>query len=125
MTKAETPGDTAGSAISKLEFQLALEIAGGEGKPWTDVVRQAAQATGSDVLFILPLPAADGAMNDHAVVRLNDGSEGRIVHVSEEDGVLAVQDEPEIDADLLGFARASIDVLERIKADAKVTAAGS
>lgn len=112
-------------AMSRLEFEMALDIAETGGMAWTDTVRLAAEATGSDFLFVLPVPSEDGGMPECAFVRLRDGTNGRIVNVSKEAGIFSVRDEAEIDSDLLGFARASIDVLERLKADEGVLAAAS
>jgi hypothetical protein len=127
MSKAENGKrkPPAAKAMSRLEFEMALEIAETGGTPWTDTVRIAAEATGSDFLFVLPVPADDGGMSECAFVRLPDDENGRIVNVSKDAGMFSVRDEADIDSDLLGFARASIDVLERLKADERVLAAAS
>ena len=107
-------------AMSRLEFEMALEIADIGNTQWTDVVRQAARSVNGDFLFVLPVPTKDGTVSDHAFVRLKDTGSSRIVSVWPQDGFLAIRDEADIDAQVLGFARASVDVFERMRADERL-----
>ena len=51
-----------------------------------------------------------------------DNGSAQFLQVRTSDGGFVVSAEAEIDADLLGFARASIDVLERLRDDRSVLA---
>jgi hypothetical protein len=99
---------------------MALEIADSGNTPWTDVVRQAARSVNGDFLFVLPVPAKDGTVSDHAFVRLKENGSSRIVSVWPQNDFLAIRDEADIDAQVLGFARASVDVFERMRADERL-----
>jgi len=104
--------------LRRLQFELALELGDTGEKPLADTLRQAADTVGGDLLFVLPAPNGEGMA---AVVRLpDDGGRDSLVGVKTADFGFAVSDETEIDANLLGFARASIDVLERLKADRSI-----
>ena len=107
-------------AMSRLEFEMALEIADTGNIPWSDVVRQAAHSVNGDFLFVLPVPGKDGGDADHAFVRLKENSSSRIVSVWPQNGFLAIRDEADIDAQVLGFARASVDVFERMRDDERL-----
>jgi hypothetical protein len=67
------------------------------------------------------LPTADG-VGATGLLRLVDNGASRLVQVRTGKAGLVISEEPDIDADLLGFARASIDVLERLRADRSVLA---
>ncbi len=115
-TGAETANPEADRRkLRRLQFELALELGDTGEKPLAETLRQAAVTVGGDLLFVLPAPNGDGMA---AVVRLpDDGRPDCLVGVRTAEVGFAVSDETEIDASLLGFARASIDVLERLKAD--------
>jgi hypothetical protein len=85
-------------------------------------VRQAAQATGGELIFVLPDAHEDGSVRNRAMVRLTEEEAERLIVVAELDEGYEVQEEPEIEGDLLQFARASIDVLERLRADEAIVA---
>jgi hypothetical protein len=104
--------------LRRLQFELALELGDTGDKPLTETLRQAADAVGGDLLFVLPAPNGDGMA---AVVRLpDDGGADCLIGVRTAEVGFSVSDEKEIDADLLGFARASIDVLERLRVDRSI-----
>ena len=98
---------------------MALELGGAGDRPFAEMVEQAAEAAGVDLLFVLPAP--DGRGNA-AIVRLMEDGQSRFLQVRREGSALAVSEEPDIDAGLLVFARASIDVLERLRDDRRVLA---
>jgi hypothetical protein len=102
-----------------MELDMALEIIESAGVAWTEAVRQAAEAAGGDVIFVLP-ETAEGAVRHRAMVRLRDRDEERLIAVREEAEGYAVEEEAEIAPDLVEFARASIEVLERLLADDRV-----
>lgn len=108
---------TSGSGLKRLEFEMALEISDTGGRPLAETVKQAAQAAGGDLLFVLPAPDGDGVT---AIVRLLEDGENHFIQVRTAEQGLAIRDEGEIAPELLGFARASIDVLERLRADRNV-----
>ena len=101
---------------------MALEIIERADVSWTDAVRQAASAAGGDLIFVLPAAGEDGSFRHRAMVRLVEDEAERLVIVAEEEGGYAVHEEPEIEGDLLQFARASIEVLELMRADEAIVA---
>ncbi len=119
-------------ALPRLEFEMALEIVGSEDENWTAAVREAAEAAGGDLLFVLPcatdIQAADGGLPagaspvENAMVRLVEDGESRLLLVRSGAAGLHLVEEDAIDAELIRFARASIDVLERLGADKRVVA---
>jgi hypothetical protein len=105
-----------------MELQMPLEIIEGRDVSWTDAVRQAAVAAGGDIIFVLPAAGEDGSLRHRAMVRLTEEDSERLIVVAEEETGYAVQEEPEIEGDLLQFARASIEVLELMRADEAIVA---
>ncbi|HWT30567.1 MAG TPA: hypothetical protein VN240_06010 [Propylenella sp.] len=103
---------------ARLEFELALEIGDAE-RPLGEIAKQAAESAGGDLLFALPGP--DGS-DDTAVVRFPEGGGSRFVQVRRTDDGYLLAEDSAMDAPLLGFARASLDVLERLRADERVVA---
>jgi hypothetical protein len=107
-----------GLTLARLDFELALEI-GDPQRPLAEIARRAAEGAGGDLLLVLPGLDDQGGT---AVVRFAENGGSRFVQVRRiEDGYVLSEDS-EIDAHLLGFARASLDVLERLKADERVLA---
>ena len=103
---------------ARLEFELALEI-GETERPLAEIARQAAESAGGDLLIALPGP--DGS-DETAVVRLPEGGGSRFVQVRRtEEGYLLAEDSA-MDEPLLALARASVDVLERLRADQRILA---
>ena len=105
--------------LQRLQFEVALEIADAGGRPFPEVLQKAAVVAGGEVLLTLPGRDGNGAMG---LLRLVESGMTRLVEVRIGEAGLVVTEEADIDADLLGFARASIDVLERLRADQKVVA---
>lgn len=104
--------------MARLEFEMALMIVDdGMERPWTEVVRNAAETAGGDLICVLPAIGEDGGIGDHALVRLPHEEDHRLVAVRQTPEGLAVRDESDIDEDLLEFARASVEVLERLRDD--------
>jgi hypothetical protein len=112
-----------GRTLARLEFEMALDLVGdAQNRKWAEVVRQAAGAAGGDLAVVLPFVDAEGKLAEQAIVRLVEDGKSRFLQVRSAGSGYAIADEAEIDADLLGFARASVDVLERLRADRNVTA---
>lgn len=101
---------------------MVLDIIEGQDLNWADAVRQAAQASGGELIFVLPDAHEDGSVRNRAMVRLTEDETERLIVVAERDDGYEVQEEPEIADDLIQFARASIDVLERMRADEAIVA---
>ena len=112
----------------RMEFEMALEIAGPDQKTWTANVRDAAEAAGGDLLFVLPHgKAGDGegggaAARDHAMVRLVEDGESSLLLVRAGAAGFHLVEEDAIEDELVRFAHASIDVLERLGADTRIVA---
>lgn len=117
-TRSEV-SDSGASNLKRLEFEMALELGGAGERPLAETVREAAESAGGDLLFVLPAPDGRGSA---AVVRLFESGRSRLLQVRPAGSAFVVAEEPEIDADLLVFARASIDVLERLRDDRRVLA---
>ena len=107
-----------GPIMARVEFEMALEVSeDGAERPWTERVRRAAETAGGDLICVLPIPGAESSPREHALVRLPHGGEHRLVAVRETPAGLAVRDEDDIDGQILDFARASVEVLELLRAD--------
>ena len=121
-----------GFDLPRLEFEMALEMAGPNGENWTAIVGDAAEAAGGDLLFVLPYAeaahagdgnsSAEGTPTDHAMVRLVENGESRLLLVRAGAAGFHLVEEEAIEDGLVRFARASIDVLERLGADKRVVA---
>jgi hypothetical protein len=119
-----------GVILPRMEFEMALEIAGPDDKTWTGIVRDAAETAGGDLLFVLPYAenpdAEDGGSPadpvEHAMVRLVEDGTSRLLLVRAGAAGFHLVEEDAIDAGLVRFARASIDVLERLGSDNRVVA---
>lgn len=109
----------AGRSLGRLEFEMGLEIADSGEQPLSETVRQAAQTAGGDLVFMLPAANGQGVT---AMVRLVEDGRGYFLQVRRADAGFAISEEGDIDADLIGFARASIAVLEQLRADPSVLA---
>jgi deferrochelatase/peroxidase EfeB len=117
--KAAGGTSTETHSLARLEFEMALELGDGNSLPSVEAVREAAQAAGGDVVLSLPTPDGQGVS---AVVRLVENGHNQFVQVRSAETGFAVLSEGQIDTDLLGFARTSVEVLERLKADSSVLA---
>ncbi len=116
-----------GVVLPRMEFEMALEIAGPDEKNWTAIVRDAAEGAGGDLLFVLPHGEDGGSSGDaspveHAMVRLLEDGESRLLLVRAGAAGFHLVEEDAIDAGLVRFARASIDVLERLGSDNRIVA---
>lgn len=105
--------------LMRLELELAVELGVGSGKSFNDAVQQAVESVGGDLLFVLPGADGDGTA---ALLRLVEDDGSRILQVRKSGSSFAVTEEEHIDAAILGFARASIDVMERLRDDQRVLA---
>jgi hypothetical protein len=114
---AERNGAVEGRGLKRLEFEMALKIGDTIGLGPAERLRKAAMTVGGDLLFVLP---AKDAVGTTGAVRLVENGRGRFILARISEGGFAILEEGDIDADLLGFARASLDVLERLRADRQV-----
>jgi hypothetical protein len=97
-------------SLARLEFEMALEMAEADSPSASEALRKAALSAGGDLVVVLPAPSGEGVT---AVVRLREGAHSLFVQVRSTEKGFAVSGESEMDPDLLGFARASIAVLEQ------------
>jgi hypothetical protein len=116
-----------GVVLPRMEFEMALEIAGPDEKNWTAIVLDAAETAGGDLLFVLPYvenngASADAAPVDHAMVRLVEDGKSCLLLVRAGAAGFHLVEEDAIEDELVRFAHASIDVLERLGADNRVVA---
>ena len=119
---AKTSGSPAGDdgrRLKRLEFEMALEFGDAGGLPFPETLQKAAEIAGGEVLFVLPATQESGATG---LIRVMENGQSRFIQVSSGESGFVVSEDAEIDADLLGFARASIDVLERLRDDRSVIA---
>ena len=117
---AKTSGPPAGDdgrRLKRLEFEMALEFGDAGGLPFPEILQKAAEIAGGEILFVLPATAEKGATG---LIRVMENGQSRFIQVRAVDTGFVISENAEIDADLLGFARASIDVLERLRADRSV-----
>ena len=122
LRKKKTNGGAAaddGQRLKRIEFEMALELGEAGGRPFAESLQKAADAAGGEVLFMLPTADGVGATG---LLRLVDNGSSRFVQVRTGGDGFIISEEADIDANLLGFARASIDVLERLRADRSVLA---
>jgi hypothetical protein len=105
--------------LRRVEFEMVLETGDAGGKPFAESLQKAAAVAGGEVLFVLP---AAGGVGATGLLRLVEEGASCFVQVRAAEIGFIISEEAEIDADLLGFARASIDVLERLRADRRVIA---
>src|SRR5687767_9123838 len=104
-------------SLKRLEFEMALEIGGTGGRPMGDRLRDAAAAAGGDLLFRLPASAGSG---ETAVIRFAERDGDRLIEVRTWQENYAISEETDMGPEMLSFARASIDVLERLRSDRQV-----
>jgi hypothetical protein len=105
-----------GGIVKRLDLDMALKIGEIAGRSAEEKLRRAATITGGDLLFVLP--ARDGA-GTTAIMRLMEHGKSRFIEVRINDTAFTIAEEADIDADRLGFARASLDVLERLRSARK------
>ena len=121
-----------GVALPRLEFEMALEIVGPNEKNWREIVRDAAEAAGGDLLFVLPYAetpntddegsSVDASPIEHAMIRLVEDGKSRLLLVRAGAAGFHLVEEDAIEGGLARFARASIDVLQRLGSDKRVVA---
>lgn len=120
--RTEAPASS-GRTLARLEFEMALDLVGDvRNRQWADVVRQAANAAGGDLALVLPFLDQDGKVAEQAVVRLVEDGQPRFFQVQAAAAGHAIVEENQMDAALLGFARSSVELMERLKADERVIA---
>ena len=103
-----------GKSLKRLELEMALKVGEATGRSPADKLRKAASIVGGDLLFVLPAKDASGTTG---IIRLQEDGGDRFVQVRIDESAFAIAEQSEIDADYLGFARASLNVLERLRAD--------
>lgn len=118
MNPSEKPNGTAlhgdGHGLQRLQFELALDMSATDGRPPTETLAHAAQSAGVELLFVLPSPNGKDVT---AIVRLVDEGIDYFLQVGSTPAGFAVEDEADMDKTLLGLARASVDVLQRMSSD--------
>jgi hypothetical protein len=102
--------------MRRLQFELALDLGGG-GRPLADSLKDAAASVGADVLFVLPGSSGAAATG---VVRLKHEGRNHFLQVVASGTGVSVLEEPQMDQAVLGLARASVDLFERMSADAAI-----
>jgi hypothetical protein len=85
-----------------------------DNRPPAETLNYAALSAGAEVVFLLP---DLGGNNINAVVRLADDERDCFLQVRSADSGFAVIDETEMEATLIGLARALVDVMRRLSAD--------
>ena len=103
--------------LVRLHFELALELGFASKRPLHETLWNALNTAGCDVILQLPTPDAEGVIT---IVRLRENGQEGFLQVRMAEYGFAIADEAEIDPGLLSFARASIDVLDRIGADGSI-----
>ncbi len=112
----EAATGVSGRGLQRLQFELALHLSV-VGRPVAEALARAAETAGADLVFVLPAPNGEGMMG---VVRLNDEGSDFFLQVGTEKAGFPVSEEAEMDKTLLGLARASVDVLQRMSADRNI-----
>lgn len=102
------------SSLQRLQFELALDMSAADNRPPAETLNYAALSAGAEVVFLLP---DLGGNNINAVVRLADDERDCFLQVRSADSGFAVIDETEMEATLIGLARALVDVMRRLSAD--------
>lgn len=105
--------ETGTRKLMRLHFELALELGVAGRRPLRETLDTAVATAGCDIALQLPTRDAAAVLT---VVRLREAGRDAYLQIRVTETGFDVADEADIDADLLGFARASIDVLERLKA---------
>lgn len=111
------PSTSTSGGAARLDFEMALQVADIGSKPLAEMVGQAADAAGCDLLFVLPSPDGAGIT---AMVHIPDCEGSCFLQVRTTEQGLLVVEETDISPDLLRFARASVNVLRRLRADQDV-----
>jgi hypothetical protein len=121
MNSAENPDGAGiqadGRGLQRLQFELALDMSATDGRPPKETLAHAAQSAGADLLFVLPAPRGKGMT---AVIRLVDEGVDHFLQVGSGESGFAIFDEADMDRTLLGLARASVDVFQRMSADRSI-----
>ena len=82
-------------------------------------LHEAAAAAGADIVLMLPGADGDGIT---AVLRAKHSGGDSFLEVTSKGATFKVAEEPTIGEDILGFARASVEVLEYLQADKAIVA---
>ena len=109
-----SPALAEGRSLKRVELEMALKIGGIAGRSAEEKVRKAAITVGGDLLFVLPARDGPGAT---AIIRLKEKDKSRFIELRISDSAFTIVEEADIDADLLGFARTSLSVLEQLKTE--------
>jgi len=107
-------GGATSRSLQRLQFELALDLSATGSRPARETLARAAEASGADLLCMLPMPDGKGVT---AVVRLSDEGSDIFLQVGAAENGFAIRSEAEMDKTLLQLARASVEVLQRLGAD--------
>jgi len=99
--------------LMRLHFELALERGVTGQQSLQDTLVSAVATAGCDVAAELPTRDATGVLT---IVRLREDGRDGFLQIRTAESGFDIVDEIDIEPALLSFARASIDVLERLKA---------
>jgi hypothetical protein len=98
-------------SLQRLQLEMAIEARNTGARSLPELLADAAEAAGADLLFVLP--ATDGK-GESAVVRLSEDGIDSFLQVTVTGSTFAVSEQTEMDQILLRLARASVDVLGRL-----------
>jgi hypothetical protein len=105
---------TEAQSLKRLEFEMALKIGGAVDHTPAQKLHKAAAIADGEVIVVLPTGDGKGA---EGIVRLNDRGTTQLLMARILDSGFVISEESDIDADLLGFARTSVALFDRLRAD--------
>jgi hypothetical protein len=108
---------TGSQSLQRLQLEMALESRNTGKRPLAELLADAADAAGADLLIVLPGPNGAGMT---AVLRLKEDAIDSFLQVRATESGFFVAEQPEMDQDLLRLARASVDVLGRMADDGNI-----
>ena len=126
MSKFSVSSDPrAGKAVEgtnplRIVLQIALQTAATGSRSFTDIARQAADASGGDLLFVLPCLDGDGKSLERAAIRLRDKEKSVFFSVERASDDFVIRMDDEIEESFRGFATASVAVLEQLRDDGEI-----
>ncbi len=104
----------------RIVLQIALRSAATGDRSFTDIARQAADASGGDLLFVLPCLGAEGKTIERAAIRLRDKEKSVFFSVERAADDFVIRMDDEIEESFRGFATASVAVLEQLRDDGEI-----
>lgn len=111
--------DLSGFVSPWFELAMAFEVAEDGEKTWSECLRESVIAVGGELLFCLPTAGSANNDGERAVVRL---SEDKLIFITRAGVDTIFEAEDETDDALAAFARASLEVMARLRDDESVLA---